>query len=96
MLDFLCTQPRYDYGEKTPAPPSAPTVPGLLDGLGLSTLWQAPTPHYEGQPTTAAAAQPPGLLCWLLGSPTPAYQVATAKPPKPTPQQEQRGTSTGR
>jgi hypothetical protein len=83
MFDFLCTQPRYDYGDKTPAP-AAPTVPGLLDGLGLSSLWQAPTPHYEGQPATAAASSSPGLLCWLVGSPTPAYQTATPKPSKTT------------
>lgn len=94
MFGFLCTQPSYDYGDKAPAP-SAPTVPGLFDGLGLSTLWQAPTPAYVGQGATSAASSSPGLLCWLLGSPTPAYQTATPKPSKPAPQ-ALRGNITGR
>ena len=96
MFGFLCTQPSYDYGDKAPAL-SAPTPPGLFDGLGLSALWKAPTPAYVGQATTtAAASSSPGLLCWLLGSPTPAYQTAAPKPSTPAPQQEQRGNTTGR
>ena len=98
MLDFLCaSQPRYDTGDKTPtpAPLPAPTVPGLLDGLGLSALWSAPTPAYVGQPVTAAASSP-GLLCWLLGSPTPHYQTApTPTPPTPAPPTQQRGQTRG-
>lgn len=94
MLDFLCTQPRYDTGDKSPAPTVTPTVPGLFDSLGLSVLWRAPTPRYEGQTTTAAAASSPGLLCWLLGSPTPAYQTATPAPSLPAP--TQRGNTAGR
>jgi hypothetical protein len=83
MFDFLCTQPAYDYGDKPPAPPAA--MPGLLDGLGLSALWQAPRPAYVDQPAgPAAASTSPGLLCWLIGSPTPAYQTAD---PKPSPSQ---------
>lgn len=98
MLDFLCAStPRYDTagdGTTTPAPLPAPTVPGLLDGLGLSALFVAPTPAYVGQAVTAHASSP-GLLCWLFGSPTPHYQAATPKPSTPAPQ-SQRGTTTGR
>lgn len=94
MLDFLCaSSPRYDTGDKdTSTPLPAPTVPGLLDGLGLSMLFAAPTPAYVGQAPTSAASSSPGLLCWLVGSPTPHYQAATPKPPKPA---QQRGI-TGR
>ena len=97
MLDFLCAStPRYDTGGDgtTPAPLPAPTVPGLLDGLGLSALFVAPTPAYVGQAVTAHASSP-GLLCWLFGSPTPHYQAATPKPSTPA-QQSQRGNATGR
>lgn len=96
MLDFLCAAtPRYDTGDaSTPAPLPAPTVPGLLDGLGLSALFAAPTPAYVGQVVTAQPSSP-GLLCWLVGSPTPHYQTATPKPPSTPAQQQQRGT-TGR
>lgn len=96
MLDFLCTPTRYDYGDKSPTPAllPAPTVPGLLDGLGLSSLFTAPTPAYVGQPATAAASSP-GLLCWLLGSPTPHYTTATAKPSTPAPPTQQRGQTRG-
>jgi len=94
MLDFLCaSQPRYDTGDKAPAPLPAPTVPGLLDGLGLASLFSAPTPAYVGQPVTAAASSP-GLLCWLVGSPTPHYQTAPTPAP-PAPPTQQRGTTRG-
>lgn len=79
MLDFLCSQTRYDYGDKAPAPP--PTTTSVLDTLGLSWLWQTPTPKYDGLP--AAGSSSPGFLCWLFGSPTPAYQ--TTAPPVPSP-----------
>ena len=98
MLDFLCAStPHYDYGDKTtPAPLPSPTVPGLLDGLGLSALFAPPTPAYVGQ-TVSTAPRSPGLLCWLFGSPTPAYQTATPKPSTSTaPLYQQRGDYTGR
>ena len=96
MLDFLCAStPRYETGDtSTPAPLPAPTVTGLLDGLGLSALFMAPTPAYVGQTVTAQPSSP-GLLCWLFGSPTPHYQTATPKPSTPA-QQSQRGNATGR
>lgn len=96
MLEFLCTQPRYDTGDKGPAAPAAaPSVPGLLDGLGLSALWQAPTPQYDGQPVSAAASSP-GLLCWLLGAPTPAYQPAAAPAQSSQTARQLRTNTTGR
>jgi hypothetical protein len=88
MFEFLCNnQPRYDYGEKSPAPPPAPS---LLDAIGVSWLWKSPAPRYEGQPATVAPSSGPGLLCGLLVAPTPVYQTSSAPAPSPIPRQSYR------
>ena len=90
MLDLLCVQPSYDTGDKAPAPmPQTPTMSSLFDSV--AALWQVPTPRYEGQVSSSSPGSP-GLLCWLVGSPTPAYQAASASGPSQSPSQSRRLT----
>ena len=87
MFGLFCNaQPSYQTGGASVPVSTAthvPTAPleSLLGDLFsvFNPLWQA-TPRYEGVTTAPAAPPSPGFLCWLIGSPTPVYQTASATP----------------